>query len=111
MSGVGEDRFSYATMELRDHGAAPTSPPGGVLQQLGLPLRGVCALTSSELPWAVQDCLLHLLGMGLRRFVPKGGILTRPFTVLIRVPKGKFLYWKNGNEFDSCPQGVSAMSM
>ncbi len=40
---------------LRDHGAAPISPPGGVLRQLGLPLRGVWALTSSELSWAVQD--------------------------------------------------------
>jgi hypothetical protein len=33
------------TVPLRDHGAAPTSPPGGVLR----------ALTSSELPWAVPD--------------------------------------------------------
>ena len=40
---------------LRDHGAAPTSPPGGVLRQLGLPLRRVWALTSSELPRAVSD--------------------------------------------------------
>jgi hypothetical protein len=43
------------TVPLRDHGAAPTSPPGGVLRQLSLPLRGVLALTSSELPLTVPD--------------------------------------------------------
>jgi hypothetical protein len=28
------------TIPLCDRGAAPTSPPGGLLRQLGLPLRG-----------------------------------------------------------------------
>jgi hypothetical protein len=48
-------RRGRGPVPLRDHAAAPTSPPGGVLRQLGLPLRGVWALTSSELPWAVPD--------------------------------------------------------
>ncbi len=30
-------------------------PSSSLLRQLGLPLRGVWALTSSELPWAVSD--------------------------------------------------------
>jgi hypothetical protein len=48
-------RWGRGPVPLRDHGAAPTSPPGAVLRQLGLVLRGVWALTSSELPWAVPD--------------------------------------------------------
>ncbi len=69
-------RRGRGPVPLRDHGAAPTSPPGGVLRQPGLPLlrgvwaltsselllrqpglplRGVWALTSSELQWAVPD--------------------------------------------------------
>ncbi len=48
-------RRGRGPVPICDHGAAPTSPSGGVLQQLGLLLRGVWALTSSELPWAVPD--------------------------------------------------------
>jgi hypothetical protein len=60
------------TVPLHDHGAAPTSPPGGGLQQLGLPLLGVWALTSSELhgqyrtaqPDALRHRRLRMTGPG-----------------------------------------------
>jgi hypothetical protein len=81
---------------LRDHGAAPTSPPGGVLRQLRLPLRVVWDLTSTGLPWAgpgdltthyVIDCISYPTLIRTLRVPP-------PATGPNRVPRAASRPWE-----------------